>query len=176
MSKANLVAIAGLLIPLAVFIAYYDIRYRRIPNILVLATMLSGLLINLSLYGRQGALISLGGAALGLGVMLVMHVFGALGAGDVKLFSAICAVVGYPLVLPTFCVVILLGGVLGIITMIRAQRVAATMHGVSLILTGLFLPGRKVPRISVPADRSHTIPYGVAITLGSLLSLVIFYR
>jgi Flp pilus assembly protein protease CpaA len=36
------------------------------------------------------------------------------------------------------------------------------------------LPGFQLPRFPVPVDRSYTIPYGVAITLGSLISLVIF--
>jgi hypothetical protein len=31
-----------------------------------------------------------------------------------------------------------------------------------------------VPRFAVPADKRHTIPYGVAITLGSLISVVLF--
>jgi Flp pilus assembly protein protease CpaA len=31
-----------------------------------------------------------------------------------------------------------------------------------------------MPRFPVPADRKQTLPYGVAITLGSLISLFIF--
>ena len=41
------------------------------------------------------------------------------------------------------------------------------------ILIG-FLPGWQVPRFAVPADRRLTIPYGVAITFGSLISLFLF--
>ena len=35
------------LIPLAVLVIYYDVRYRRIPNAFVLATLIAGLLLNL---------------------------------------------------------------------------------------------------------------------------------
>jgi prepilin peptidase CpaA len=35
-------------------------------------------------------------------LMFLLHVFGAMGAGDVKLFAAIGAVMGAHLVLPTF--------------------------------------------------------------------------
>ena len=42
------------LIPLAVIIAYYDIRYRRIPNPFVLATLAAGVAMNAILGGLQG--------------------------------------------------------------------------------------------------------------------------
>ena len=37
-----------LLIPLSIPIVYYDVRYRRIPNLLVLAALVAGLTINIS--------------------------------------------------------------------------------------------------------------------------------
>ena len=57
----QLVASVTLLIPLAAAIAYYDVRYRRIPNFLVLATLISGLAVNITFGGWRGALASLGG-------------------------------------------------------------------------------------------------------------------
>ena len=105
--------------------------------------------------------------------MFLLHVFGAMGAGDVKLFAAIGAVMGAHLVLPTFLVVILTGGLLALISIIRAGSVVATMHRVLQILVGL-LPGWQMPKFAVPADRRATIPYGVAITIGSLISTAIF--
>jgi hypothetical protein len=47
------------------------------------------------------------------------------------------------------------------------------MRRVLHIFAGL-LPGWPMPRFAVPADKRHTIPYGVAITLGSLISVVLF--
>jgi prepilin peptidase CpaA len=172
----SLSTIAGgvLLIPLAVIITYYDVRYRRIPNAFVLATLISGLIVNTIFHGFDGAWASLGGCALAFTLMFALHLFGAMGAGDVKLFAAIGAVLGVKLVLPTFLVILLVGAVLAVITMLRAGAVLTTMHRVLQILIG-FLPGWEMPRFAVPADRRHTIPYGVAITLGSLISLVLFH-
>jgi prepilin peptidase CpaA len=158
---------------LAVLIAYHDMRYRRIPNAFVLATLTSGLAINVIFGGLQGALASLKGCGLAFILMFVLHVFGAMGAGDVKLFAAIGSVVGGALVLPTFLVVILTGGALAVCTMIRGRAVRTTMHRVLQIFAGL-MPGWEMPRFAVPADRRQTIPYGVAIMLGSLISLTIF--
>jgi prepilin peptidase CpaA len=173
MNGSSSVIAATLLVPLALIITYYDVWYRRIPNPFVLATLAAGFMINIALGGVEGALASLGGCALGFFLMFVLHIFGAMGAGDVKLFAAIGAVTGIHLVLPTFFVVILTGGILGIVAMLRAGQMKSTMIRVLQIILGI-LPGHSVPRFAIPADRKHTIPYGVAITFGSLISLVIF--
>jgi Flp pilus assembly protein protease CpaA len=72
-----------------------------------------------------------------------------------------------------FIVVTITGGVLGVVSMLRTGQVRTTMTRVAHIVVGL-LPGQRVPRFAVPTDRSLTIPYGVAITFGSLISLFLF--
>jgi prepilin peptidase CpaA len=163
----------ALLVPLAALIAYYDARYRRIPNAFVLATLASGLAVNTFFGGFAGAWSSAGGCLLAFMLMFMLHIFGAMGAGDVKLFASIGAVVGAHLVIPTFLVVVLTGGALAVVTMVRGRVVRETLWRVAQIFVG-FLPGWEMPRFSVPAERRHTIPYGVAITFGSLISLAIF--
>ena len=163
----------SLLIPLAAVIAYYDVRYRRIPNPFVLAALVGGIAINLILGGIPGLFSSLAGCGLAFVLMFMLHVFGAMGAGDVKLFAAIGGIIGAPLVVPTFVVVVLTGGVLAVISMVRSRMVVTTMHRVLQILVGM-LPGWQMPKFAVPADRRFTIPYGVAITLGSIISTAIF--
>ena len=162
------------LIPLAVLIIYHDVRYRRIPNPFVLATLISGLTLNFALGGWQGGLNSIGGCVLAFIFMFLLHVFGAMGAGDVKLFAAIGSVIGAHLVLPTFVVVVLIGGVLALISVVRSGVFTTTMHRVLQILVGL-LPGWQMPKFSVPADRRLTIPYGVAITIGAIIAIAIFH-
>jgi len=173
--SASFIIAAALLIPLAVVITYYDVRYRRIPNAFVLAALISGLVVNALSGGWSGITSSVGGCLLAFGMMFMLHIFGAMGAGDVKLFAAIGAVLGMNLVMPTFLVILLVGGVLAVVSVVRAGTVRTTLFRVLQILFG-FLPGWEMPRFSVPADRRHTIPYGVAITLGSLISLTIFNR
>jgi len=163
-----------LLAPLAIFVIYYDVRYRRIPNVLVLATLLAGISVNTAFGGFHGTLTSLEGFGLAFFPMLLMHIFGALGAGDVKLFGAVGAVLGVSLVPLTFVVVVMLGALLAFYTMLRAGTVLTTLHGVLRIFVGL-LPGWEMPRFTMAPDRRHTIPYGVAIVVGSLISVAVFH-
>src|SRR5687767_15647659 len=103
------IAALSLLLPLTAIITYFDVRYRRIPNVFVLATLVSGLIINFIAGGLPGLWASAGGCLLAFGLMFILHVFGAMGAGDVKLFAAVGSVVGTPLVPETFLVVLLTG-------------------------------------------------------------------
>ncbi len=162
-----------LLLPLAGIVIYYDVRFRRIPNLVVVSALVAGLCINTSFLGFEGALSSVKGLGLAFVPMFLMHIFGALGAGDVKLFAAVGAVVGVALVPMTFVVVVMLGAALAVYSMIRAGTVFSTLHGVLRIFVGI-LPGWEMPRFAMPPDRRHTIPYGVAIMLGSVISTLVF--
>jgi len=169
------VAIAMVLVPMAIMITYMDIRYRRIPNKLVLITLIGGLAVNTVSRGSSGLLASLGGMSLAFGLMFFLHAFGTMGAGDVKLFAAIGSVLGISLVFPTLLVVAVTGGVFAILKMIHAKRVTTTMLGVLQFFIGL-LPGQRIPRFEIPADRSYTLPYALPICCGSLIALLVFHQ
>ena len=167
------IALALVFIPLALSIIYMDVRYRRIPNKQVLTILLCGIALNAFFGAWQGFFASLVGMALAFGLMFVLHVLGTMGAGDVKLFAAIGAVLGSSLVLPTFLVVAVTGGILAICKMVYMRRGAATMLRVVQFFVG-FLPGQTIPRFNVPADRNYTLPYAVPICLGSVVSFFLF--
>ena len=174
MLAAQNLVMALMFIPLAIIIAYMDVRYRRIPNKLVLVILIGGLVLNTFFGGWHRLAGSLGGLVLAFGLMFVLHAFGTMGAGDVKLFAAIGAVFGSSLVLPTLLVVAITGGVLAVCKMVYARRVMVTMQGVVQFFFGL-LPGQTVPRFDVPADPSYTLPYAVPICLGSVISFFLFH-
>ncbi|MGH9939904.1 MAG: A24 family peptidase [Blastocatellia bacterium] len=162
-----------ILTPLAALITYYDVRYRRIPNVFVLATLICGLAANTAINGWRGASSSLAGCLLAFGLMLTLRIFGALGEGDVKLFASVGAVIGAQSVFPTFLVVLITGGVVAVLMALRAGTLSEAAQRVLFILGGLLI-NQQAPRFALPADRKQTIPYGVAITFGSLISLAIF--
>lgn len=164
---------ALIFIPLVLSITYTDVRYRRIPNKQVLTILLCGIAINTFFGAWPGLFASLLGMVMAFALMLTLHVLGTMGAGDVKLFAAIGAVLGSSLVFQTFLIVAVTGGVLAVCKMVYMRRAAATMLRVVQFFVG-FLPGQTVPRFSVPADRNYTLPYAVPICLGSIVSFFIF--
>jgi prepilin peptidase CpaA len=163
---------ASLLLPLAALITYYDVRYRRIPNPFVLSALVGGLVINAVARGGDGLLSGLEGCALAFALMFGLHLFGAMGAGDVKLFAAVGALFGTRLVPSLFLVVLVTGGVLALLMALRSGTVRTTMLGVLRIFAGL-LPGRSIPQFPVPEDRTLTVPYGVAIMIGGIITLAL---
>jgi len=163
----------AVLVPLAVSVIYQDVRYRRIPNVLVLTALIAGLTLNAVFGGWFGVGSSLLGFGLAFVPMLLLHIFGAMGAGDVKLFGAVGTILGVGLMPATLVLVAMLGGLLAIYTTLRAGTMLSTLHGVLRILVGL-LPGWEMPRFAMAPDRRHTIPYGVAIMVGSLISAALF--
>lgn len=163
----------AVLVPLAASVTYHDVRYRRIPNLLVLTALIAGLAINSVLGGWHGLTGSLMGFGLGFIPMLLLHIFGAMGAGDVKLFGAVGTILGVALMPTALVLVAISGGILAIVTTLRAGTVLSTFHGVLRIFVGI-LPGWEMPRFAMAPDRRHTIPYGVAIMIGSLISAALF--
>ena len=168
------VIIAILFIPLAIAIVYMDVRYRRIPNKLVFATLVAGISLNLVFRGWHGLASSLEGMLVAFVMMFLLHIVGTMGAGDVKLFAAVGSIVGISSVLQTLLIVALMGGLIAIGKMIYARRVGRTMLGVAQFFFGL-LPGQTVPRFEVPPDGSNTLPYAIPICLGALVSVFMFH-
>src|SRR5215203_430278 len=164
-----------LLVPIASAVIYFDVRYRRIPNVIVVSTLVAGVVINSAIGSWGGVLGSAEGFALAFVPMLLMHLFGAMGAGDVKLSGAVGAVLGVSMVPLALIIIVMMGAVLAIYSMVRSGRVFSTLHGVLRIFVGL-IPGWEMPRFAMPPDRRHTIPYGVAIMLGSLIAVAVFQR
>jgi len=102
----------------------------------------------------------------------MLHVFWRDGAGDVKLFAAIASMTGAHLVAPMFFVVVLIGGLLGVVSMIRGAMKLTMMpsaadHSRNFAWT-------KRSSFAVPAESSIHAAIWRGDTFGSLLSLVLF--
>ncbi|MBM3779380.1 MAG: prepilin peptidase [Acidimicrobiia bacterium] len=140
--------------------AAIDLATRRIPNLLSASLAVAGL--TLALTGTSGVTpaSSTLGMVVGLALMLPGHVFGATGAGDVKLFAAAGAVLGAGRMLPAFAYVAIAGGALAVAIACGRGRLAPTLARAGG-LVGL------APRVDVRAEPGRqTLAYGPAIAIG----------
>ena len=146
--------------------AFIDLRTRRVPNALTIPLAVAGLACAAG--GISGLTIraALFGLALGLLLMLPGYVFGATGAGDVKLLAAAGAWLGPAHVGVAFLYTAIVGGVLALVVARRRRRLGLTLEGASRIIT---TRAANVVEIEHPAANNR-FAYAPAIAAGSMLA------
>lgn len=162
---AHLAVLTALLVAASV----WDVRRRRIPNLLSAAIAAAGLVSQTS---ARGWLAMLGGFAAGLAVIaLLWHPWsrGRIGGGDVKVAGAAAMWVGPKLLLPYLLVTAVLGGVLGALCFVWSARAARREIAANL---GLAATGLAVPEAPIRGGGGRvSVPYGVAVAAGALVVL-----
>jgi len=154
--------------------AFFDLRYRRIPNWLVLAGLLLGLGLNGFLFEWQGLLRSLEGMGLALVIYFPLYLLRGMGAGDVKLMAAVGAIVGWAAWLGIFFLTAIVGGIaaVALLTTRRQLRRGFSNAGYLVLqLLALRLPYARREELDVKSEKAVTLPHGVTIAWGSLLFL-----
>ena len=144
--------------------AWSDLRTRRIPNWIPVSGAVLGLVLQAWNGGLYGALNSLAGAAVGLGIFMVLYIAGGMGAGDVKLFSAVGALVGPQALIIVFIFTGLAGGAAALALAVWRGRLRETLEK-----TGALALGVK----TAAGEDSLRLPYGAVIAAGTLISLVL---
>jgi prepilin peptidase CpaA len=162
-SDALVVAILAAATGLA---AVIDLRTRRIPNALTGSLAVVGLGLaaaQLGTVGIRGAII---GFLLGFAFMLPGNVFGATGAGDVKLFAAAGALLGPAMTVRAFFFTAVAGGVLALVIALRRRRLAQTIGSTARLVAG---STAAVAAIESPAA-DNRFAYAPAIAIGVVMA------
>src|SRR5262245_7719465 len=94
--------------------AVIDLRTRRVPNPLTASFAAVGMALAATGFGRVSVLSALVGGLVGLLFMLPGHLYGATGAGDVKLFAAAGTLLGPEAVVTAFLATAISGGLLAL--------------------------------------------------------------
>lgn len=142
--------------------AISDLRTRRIPDVLVAALLLSGLVLN-AFSGWQAAAADLAIVA----IIIVAGTFAfsmkLIGGGDVKLLAAAAGTLGYPSGGNFLLFTLLCGGIIAIVFAALRGRLGVTFSNVRAMALPVFAG-------AAPA-RPHAglaMPYAVAIFAGTL--------
>jgi prepilin peptidase CpaA len=173
--QSTALMVLGVLLALAV---WSDARQRRIPNVVVLVTLMTGIALNLAVTasdartgifssqpGSLGLWLSLAGALTGLLMFLPMWLLRALGAGDVKLLAAVGAFAGPAATVNLALCVLLAGGVLALARLLLFPGGALARHNLMTML-GQLRPGSAGPTFDARTQTAWRMPYAVAIAGG----------
>jgi prepilin peptidase CpaA len=152
MPVADPAALAVLAV-LGLLACWFDIRERRLPNALVLATLAAGL----SLAAWRGGIAvlpwHLTHIAIALAAGIGLYAVRALGAGDAKYYAALAAW----------------------FTLGDGLKLLMAVSFAGLVLTLGWLAWRKFsgkPALRKPLDDMDKVPFGVAMAAGALLALL----
>ena len=155
--------------------AVNDLATRRIPNRLLLAGLAGALLLH-GLSAEPGAalLSALGGMLLGLAIFLPFYLVRGMAAGDVKMMAVIGFFTGpaeaFQIAIFTWCA----GGVMALLLILLRSRMRLAFVNIGHLLSGLIVPGAKLADVAL-AQSAGSMPYGVAIALGTSVVLVTQY-
>jgi len=159
----------------ALIAAVTDTRTRRIPNILTLPAFLGGLCWAVAVGGVAGFVDSLAGAVLAMAPFVFLFVFAGGGAGDAKLMAAIGAWVGVIGGLLAVATVMVAGGVLSVGLIVARGNYRDVWANFLWILDSLrgavfARRGSRGDHVLPSVESLHTMPYGLAILLGTFIA------
>jgi len=161
----------GLLAGLLALAVWRDLASFRIPNRVVFGGMAAAFCVHSLHSGVDGALFSLAGLAVGLGMLLPLYLVRAAGAGDAKLLAMVGAFLGPTDAVAAAIASFAAGMILALIAMARPAVFATVGRNLRLMLWGACarLAGAQGPRFDSQAQTAARLPYSVAIAAGTLV-------
>jgi prepilin peptidase CpaA len=158
------------IVAVTILSVFFDLTVRRIPNWIIVLGLTGGLLLN----GSQGLtqlIYSLLGFVVGIAIFIVPFALGWMGAGDVKYFAVIGALLGVGWLPRVLFYSVLAAGVIAVgyvaIGRFRASFLSEAWNDCKLAIVSLgrVLPDSITTRTASGAD---SVPWGVAIGAGTI--------
>ena len=166
LTTAALIALVGLA-------AATDLRTRRIPNALTVSGLMIALVLR-STVGPSAVVDGLQSAGIALLIMVPLFMLGALGGGDLKLLVAVGAFMDPVQFILALLATAIVGGVLAVGESVRKGAVGSLLFNTAGLASHVISRGRMGHRSTINAPGAVTVPYGLAIAVGSLT--VWFFR
>jgi len=150
----------------------FDVRSRRIPNFITLPGILLGLLLHFAFGGwKQLGLAALAGLICGV-LFLIFWLAGGMGAGDVKLMTAVAAIAGMPLVPYLLILTALAGGVMALGLALWRGKLKETILNVGALAVHHRIEGLAPhPQLNLANARTLRLPYALAVAAGTATTL-----
>jgi prepilin peptidase CpaA len=155
-----------------VIAAVNDLRFQKIPNLLIYPTIIMAMAYHSLTNGLEGFLFSTEGLGLGVGILLLPYLMGGMGAGDAKLLGAVGSIIGPRGVLLAFLFTALVGGLYALVLLLVShQSVRACLLRCAKMLETPVATAQVIPASETRNRKKPRLCYGVAIALGTLFSI-----
>jgi prepilin peptidase CpaA len=155
----------------AVIAAAFDIKSRRVPNLLTGPAFLVALGLHLTFGGWRGILNALAAGLICGAIFFVFYIAGGMGAGDVKLMAVAGCFAGLAAVPTLLVFTTLAGGAMALCMAFLRGRLRETLFNVGTIAKHHAQQGLEPhPDINVRNNAGLRLPYAVAIAAGCLLT------
>jgi len=152
--------------------AFFDLWIRKIPNWLIVVGLLCGLLLN-GFQGGSYLLASILGFLVGILALILPFALGWVGAGDVKYFGVIGALLGVSWLPRVFFYSALVAGFIAAAYVVAGLTRSARFKELWLDLKTMVLSGGQVLPNAVSArtaERGNSVPWGFAFAAGTILA------
>lgn len=150
-----------------------DIRTYKIKNSITLSFIVIGLLTNTLFNGYEGMIFSLKGILFPVVILIWLFALKMLGAGDIKLLSAIGSILGSKFVLQDVLYSFISGGVMAVIIMLirknGRQRIAYLMNYLKTCFITFSFPLYTIEDTQHDTSR---FPFSIAILSGTVIAIL----
>ncbi len=156
--------------------AIIDFRARRIPNWLVLAMALTGIIQSFAAHGTVTPVMSIAGMLLGFAIMFPQFALGGVYGGDVKLVAGIGAWVGPLAIFQIFVIQAIVGLFVALIqATVQGRLIILLRNSAMLVLNIVHVRELGLEHVSETGKSSRSferaLPYAVPVLIATLLLL-----
>ena len=159
----------SLLLATVLAAAFFDLRERRVPNLLTFPAILLGLALSAS-DGLTSFGWHAGATLLALLIGFVFYATGVMGGGDGKLLAAIAAFRGLDFLGASLLWALVVGGVVSALLLLRRRELLPFFRRFFDVFVGFAL-SRHLDAEELLSRRGHMIPLAVIIAIGVVTAL-----
>ena len=170
MRSLNLFQAVAIVVALVAVI--WDLRTRRIPNVLTFSAAIAAIAVHGYLGGWTAAGTSLLGWLVGVAFFLPLFALGGMGAGDVKLLAALGAWVGPAATVWVALFSAIAGGVLGVVVAVSTNYLTQAIVNIFWMFRFWRAAGpRPVPEVTLATHKGPRLAYAVPVFAGLMVAL-----
>ncbi|MGE5423375.1 MAG: prepilin peptidase [Ignavibacteriales bacterium] len=149
---------------------YYDVKEQKIKNIVTMPGALLGLILNGTENGWNGLCFSFWGWVVPTLVLMILYYIHVMGAGDIKLYAAIGAIMGLEFAAWSFVFSVFAAGPAALFLLVKRGLFKEKMGRVFDYFKYLIM-FRDIQPYSAKDDKSSKFIFSTAIAAGTLIQL-----